>query len=192
MYETLSAYNIILGSQSPRRKSLLEGLGLPFSVKTKPTSESFSPEMKQAEIAPFLAQKKAAAFAGELAKGDLLITADTIVCLEDRVLNKPESAEEAHQMLTDLSGTMHRVFTGVCLKSIEKEHCFVDETRVFFKSLTSEEIKYYVQHFKPFDKAGAYGAQEWLGYIGIERLEGSYFNVMGLPVHKLYHELMQF
>lgn len=192
MFETLSAYNIILGSQSPRRQSLLEGLGVTFSVKSKPTSESFDPEMDKAEIAPFLARKKAAAFEGELAKNDLLITADTIVCLGEHILNKPESAEEAHQMLSDLSGKMHRVFTGVCLKSVEKEYSFVDETRVYFKPLTSEEIKYYVAQYKPFDKAGAYGAQEWMGYIAIERLEGSYFNVMGLPVHKLYHELMRF
>lgn len=192
MYEKLAAYNIILGSKSPRRQELLRGLGLTFTVKTKSTSESFDSAMEQVQIAPFLARKKAAAFDGELAKNDLLITADTIVCLGSRVLNKPESAEEAHQMLSDLSGKMHRVYTGVCLRTLEKEHSFVSETKVYFKELTSGEIDYYITHYKPYDKAGSYGAQEWMGYIAIERLEGSYFNVMGLPVHKLYRELMQF
>lgn len=185
-------YQLILGSRSPRRHHLLEGLGVPFSVRTRDTNEDFDPTMPQIEIAPYLAKKKADALRAELSPGELLITADTIVCLGDEVLNKPGSEQEARDMLRQLSGQMHRVYTGVCLSTAAKQRAFVDETKVFFRSLTEDEIAYYVANYKPFDKAGAYGAQEWMGYVGVERIEGSYFNVMGLPVHKLYTELMRF
>lgn len=192
MLQQIIRKKIILGSKSPRRQQLLKELGLEYEIRTRNTDESFSPELQNEEIALHLAKIKAAAIADTLSPEELLITADTIVCLENEVLNKPATAEEAQEMLGKLSGNMHRVYTGVCLMSAEKQTAFYDETKVFFRALTPAEIAYYVQHHKPFDKAGAYGAQEWMGYIGVERIEGSYFNVMGLPLHKLYLELQDF
>jgi septum formation protein len=148
--------------------------------------------IKNEAIALHLAEKKAQAFNGDLQPAELLITADTIVVAGNHVLNKPGNVEEAHTMLRFLSGRMHKVYTGVCLKTLEKQVLFYDETKVFFRDLTDTEIAFYVENYKPFDKAGSYGAQEWLGYVGVERIEGSYFNVMGLPVHKLYMELSKF
>jgi len=183
---------IILASASPRRRQLLEALDIDFVTKTKNTDESFGNNTTIREIPCQLAQRKARAFLSEIAENQLVIAADTIVSIDDEVLNKPQNEQEATTMLQKLSGQCHEVITGVCLLSLHKEKIFYDVTKVFFKSLTEEEIAYYVKKYKPYDKAGSYGAQEWLGMIAIERIEGSYFNVMGLPVHKLYEELKIF
>ena len=180
---------IILASKSPRRQQLLQQLGLQFSVRTKDTDEDFSIELKAQEIPVYLSQKKALAFENELADDELLITADTVVWIDNQVLNKPADEAEALQMLQMLNGNMHQVFTGVCLKTTQKQISFYDETKVWFSKLSDEELKYYINNYRPFDKAGSYGAQDWIGLVGIDKLEGSYFNVMGLPVHKLYSEL---
>jgi septum formation protein len=185
-------HHIVLASKSPRRHELLRGLGIAFEIRTRDTDESFADQLQNEEIALFLAEVKAKAMTDSMQDNELIITADTIVCLDEEVLNKPQSADEAHHMLRMLSGRMHRVYTGVCLMSYEKHQLFYDETRVYFRELSDEEIRYYVENYKPFDKAGSYGAQEWMGYVGVERIEGSYFNVMGLPVHKLYAELLRF
>lgn len=192
MLSSILNYNIVLGSKSPRRHELLRGLGIEFEIRTRDTDESFDPSMQLEEIALFLADVKARAISDTIRHDELLITADTIVCLGDEVLNKPQSADEAHQMLRMLSGKMHRVYTGVSLMTSEKQKLFYDETKVFFRELSDDEIVYYVEKYKPYDKAGSYGAQEWMGFVGVERIEGSYFNVMGLPVHKLYTELLEF
>jgi septum formation protein len=182
-------YQIILASQSPRRKQLLEQLDLPFTVKTKNTDESFPDHLKAQEIPIYLSQKKADAFMSDLADDELLITADTVVWLNETVLNKPENTEHAHQMLRMLSGQKHQVFTGVSLSTNNKRVSFYDETEVHFNHLSDDEISYYIEHYKPFDKAGSYGAQDWIGLMGVNKIVGTYFNVMGLPVAKLYHEL---
>jgi septum formation protein len=181
---------LLLASNSPRRRELLAGLGLPFTVRVKEVAEDFPNSLKGAEVAEFLASHKADAYTAEL-QHELLITADTIVCLGDRILNKPADPNEAFDMLRALSGTAHKVITGVCLLSKTQKVVFSDTTTVYFKELTDAEIEYYITHYKPFDKAGAYGIQEWIGMIGIERIEGSYFNVVGLPVQKLYTHLLQ-
>ncbi len=183
---------IILASASPRRRQLLAGLDIEFGVKTKEVSEDFSAEMPVNQIPLYLAQKKAHAFEEELQENQLIIAADTIVSIQETILNKPNSLQEARAMLEMLSGKMHKVITGVCLLSKHKKELFADITQVYFRSLSKAEIDYYVEHYKPFDKAGSYGAQEWLGMIAIERIEGSYFNVMGLPVHLLYEKLKNF
>ncbi len=182
----------ILASGSPRRKELLTNLGLTFTTKVKDVDETYPPELERAEVAEYLAAHKASAYRQDLASEDVIITADTIVCLDDKILNKPYDHAEATRMLTQLSGRSHEVYTGVCLLSLEKSVVFHAETTVHFRDLTRDEIDYYVNTYKPFDKAGAYGAQDWLGMVGIERMEGSYFNVMGLPVHRLYTELLDF
>ncbi|MFC6999694.1 Maf family nucleotide pyrophosphatase [Rufibacter roseus] len=184
--------NYILASNSPRRKELLTNLGLPFQSRVKEVHEDFPADLVRAEVAEYLAAHKASAYQDELQPNDVIITADTIVCLDDKVLNKPLSHAEATRMLTQLSGRSHEVYTGVCLLSLDKSVVFSDVTTVYFRDLTREEIDYYINHFKPFDKAGSYGAQDWLGMVGIERIEGSYFNVMGLPVHLLYEQLLSF
>jgi len=190
--ELLKHKTIILGSKSPRRKELLEGLGLTFETRTKEVEESFSTEIDQHKVAEFLANKKANAFEQELTKEDIIITSDTIVLCDGEILGKPNDAKDAFEMLTKLSGKSHQVITGVCLKSIEKTITFSDTTKVWFKSLTSDEINFYIKTYQPFDKAGSYGIQEWIGYIGIEKIEGTYFNVMGLPVNLLYKRLYDF
>ncbi|MHC2991384.1 septum formation inhibitor Maf [Pontibacter sp. HJ8] len=181
---------LLLASNSPRRKELLAGLGLTFEVRVKEVHEDFPEHLQREEVAEYLASHKADAYASELQE-EVLITADTIVCLGERILNKPADAAEAFEMLRALSGTSHEVITGVCLLSREGKTVFHDVTKVYFKQLTDEEIHHYITHFKPFDKAGAYGIQEWIGMIGIERIEGSYFNVVGLPVQKLYEQLVR-
>lgn len=189
----LSAYRVILASRSPRRHELLKGLNIPFEVRLKDTPEDFPEGLLGEEIALMLAQRKNYAFSeAELPENYLLITADTIVWLDNRVLNKPADAGDAFRMLQTLSGRSHKVYTGVFLRSKEKETGFCAESTVYFRQLTNEEIDFYVTHFKPFDKAGAYGVQEWIGYVGIERIEGSYFNVMGLPTQLLYRHLKMF
>ncbi|GAB4135252.1 MAG: Maf-like protein [Bacteroidia bacterium] len=190
--ESLSRFKYILASKSPRRQFLLSELGIPFELKTKDVDESFPSHLKAEEIPLFLCRKKAEAFHDELSNDSIIITADTIVWVNGHVLNKPADEAEARLMLRELSGNRHEVYTGVCLKSSDKEVAFTARTDVFFKELSEGEISYYIQHFQPFDKAGSYGAQEWIGYIAVERIEGSYFNVMGLPVKELYEELSNF
>ncbi len=185
-------HKIILGSQSPRRKQLLSELGLQFEIRTKDIPEEYPSHLKGERIAIYLAELKANSLKETLTEKELLITADTIVLVQERMLAKPANSAEATEMLTLLSGQMHEVFTGVCLLSLEKKSTFVVRTKVYFRTLTPEEIEYYIRQFKPYDKAGAYGAQDWLGLVGIEKIEGSYFNVMGLPTKELYEHLIKF
>ncbi len=186
-------YKIILASQSPRRHYLLKEIGLEFEIKLKEfVDETYPKDLQREEIPLYLAQKKAAVFDGDIEENQIIITADTIVWLKDKVLQKPENNEDAIKILQELSGKCHQVYTGVCIKSKNKEFAFTSQTDVFFKKLTFAEIDYYVNHFQPMDKAGAYGIQEWIGYIGVERIDGSFFNVMGLPIQKLYTELDEF
>lgn len=188
----LSAYSLILGSQSPRRKELFAGLHIPFVVEVRETDENYPKEMNPLEVPEFLAVLKSAPFQQDFRQNDLLITADTIVLIEGQILGKPLDYGHAFEMLRILSGKKHVVITGVCLTSAEKQITFADHTDVWFKNLSDDEIDYYLTHFKPFDKAGSYGVQEWIGYVAIERIEGSYFNVMGLPIQRLYEELLKF
>jgi len=185
-------FNIILGSSSPRRNELLKSLGFDFVINPSYADEDYPLNLKGHEIPVFLAEKKASSFNGVLTETDLLITADTIVWCEGEIFNKPINFEAGKLMLQTLSGKMHEVFTAVCLKSANKQIIFYDATKVYFKKFTNEEIEYYLNKYKPYDKAGSYGVQEWIGYIGIEKIEGSFYNVMGLPVKKLHEELMKF
>lgn len=186
-------YRIILASASPRRKQLLEGLGLEFRIQPVEADESQWPESLQAQDIPlYLAEHKSKEFPRTLDADELLITSDTVVWCEGRVLNKPADFSEAFAMLRRLSGKMHEVFTAVCLRSGKKQRLFFDRTKVYFRELSDQEINFYISQYKPFDKAGAYGAQDWIGYVGVERIEGSYFNVMGLPLKLLYEELCRF
>lgn len=185
-------YEVILASKSPRRQALLKEIVPEFSIMLRDTAETYPPTLKGAQIVEHLANLKASAFDGELADNQLLITADTIVWIDDMVLGKPKDRNGAIAMLRQLSGRKHTVFTGVCLKTNQKKRVFSVATDVFFRPLDDSEITYYVDTFKPFDKAGSYGIQEWIGYVGVERIEGSYFNVMGLPVQRLYQELKKF
>ena len=192
LLEKFKNINIILASGSPRRQELFKELGLDFKIKVKPIEEVYSLNLKQEEITNYLAELKAKVFDIELRENDLVITSDTIVWIHDKALEKPKNELEAARMLQELSGNNHKVITSICLKSKNNQKTFFDVTTVYFKELTKEEISFYVEKHKPFDKAGAYGIQEWIGFIGVTKLEGSYFNVMGLPVHKLYEELMKF
>ena len=192
MLENLSPYKIILGSNSPRRKELLSGLGIDFEVKTFPdVDESYPDTLWKEEIPVYLAKIKAEAYKGFIEDNTLLITADTIVWLSGEVFGKPENAEEAKKMLRTLSGKSHEVITGVCLTTREKQKAFYAVSLVKFAKLTDEEIDYYVEKYQPYDKAGAYGVQEWIGYVGVENLQGSFYNVMGLPVRMLYMYLKE-
>ncbi|QHT67248.1 septum formation protein Maf [Rhodocytophaga rosea] len=182
------AHQLVLASNSPRRQQLLISAGFVFSVQTKNVPEDFPSAMPVADVPVYLARKKALAFKEEI-KDELIIAADTVVIIDGQILNKPADEQEATQMLSQLSGRMHEVITGVCLFSRDKTFTFSDRTEVYFKSLSAEEIKFYVTYYRPFDKAGAYGAQEWMGMIGVEKIVGSYFNVMGLPVHLVYQYL---
>ncbi|MCK4701452.1 MAG: septum formation protein Maf [Bacteroidales bacterium] len=191
--ENLKGKRILLASKSPRRQYLLKELGIKFEVVDNfQDDESYPEELPLEEIPVFLAKKKADNYNELLDDDCILITADTLVWCNNRVMNKPDSYGEAYQMLYSLSDNKHTVITGVCLRSAEKEITFIATTDVFFTKLSDGEIEYYLEKFKPFDKAGAYGIQEWIGYIGIEKIEGSYFNVMGLPVQKVYTELKKF
>lgn len=190
--EKLKDKNIILASQSPRRRELLAGLGIEFSTISLDIDESFDRDFYKAnKITEYLSAKKAKAYT-DLKPNDIIITSDTTVWANNESLEKPENREDAYRMIKALSNTTHSVYTSVTLKSTEKEVTFTAETKVKFAELSDEEIYFYIDQYKPFDKAGAYGIQEWIGYIGVESLEGSYFNVMGLPVHQLYKELQKF
>ena len=183
---------LLLASGSPRRSQLLAALDVEFTVRVKPDiDESFPPHLRGAEIAEFLAHRKAAAYDDEVAAGHAVLTADTIVVLDDDVLNKPLDDADAHRMLRRLSGRTHEVFTGVCLRRGADGWLFHDRTAVTFADLTDAEIQHYVHRHRPLDKAGAYGAQDWLGLAAITRLEGSYFTVMGLPTHRVYEGLKE-
>lgn len=185
-------YHIILASNSPRRRELLSGLGLDYEVRTLPgIDESYPDTLQGEEIPVYISSKKASAYLDALKNNELLITADTIVWLDGRVLGKPADEDEARQMLRDLSGKTHQVITGVTLATTTFQKSFASVSQVTFASLSEEEISYYVTHYHPMDKAGSYGVQEWIGFIGVERIEGSYFNVMGLPVQCLYRELKE-
>jgi len=190
----LSKYKIILASNSPRRKELLSGLDINYEVKTLPNvDESFPDNLEDENIAIYIAQTKADAHKVLIKDGNtLLITADTIVLLEGKVYGKPKDEEEAKQMLRELSGKTHLVITGVCITTKDKQHAFAVSSEVRFAILEESEIDYYVSKYKPLDKAGAYGIQEWIGYVAVEHISGSYFNIMGLPVQRLYQELKKF
>lgn len=193
MLENLAAYRIILGSNSPRRRELLAGLDLSFDVHVIPgLEENYPDSLQPQEIPVFLSKQKAEAYLSTLEDQVLLITADTIVWNETEVIGKPKDWEDAIRMLRSLSGHEHQVVTGVCLTTTKKQETFSVVSSVRFASLTDEEIIYYVDKYKPFDKAGAYGIQEWIGYVGVESISGSFYNVMGLPVQRLYQELKRF
>jgi len=186
-------YKIILASQSPRRNELLKGLNVPFKVKVKKDiTETVPPNLKAKDIALYLAKHKAISNSELLTNNTILITADTIVWHKNEVLNKPKSKNDAINILKKLSDSMHEVYTGVCISSNTKQILFYSKTKVWFRKLKNSEIKYYVENYKPFDKAGAYGVQEWIGYVAIEKIDGSFYNVMGLPIQKLYCELLKF
>ena len=189
--ETYKGYKLILASASPRRQQLMRDAGFPFEVRLKSVEEHYPEDIEIEEVPLYLSRLKASAFQDELLEKEILITADTVVCLQGRILGKPKGREEAISMLQALSGRCHTVVTGVCLTSCRWQHAFSVRTEVFFKALTDDEIRYYVNTYKPFDKAGAYGIQEWIGYIGIERIEGSFYNVMGLPVQRVYEALQR-
>lgn len=190
MLENLQNYAIILASGSPRRRELLKGLGVNFEVKTLPDiDESFPKYLVGEEIPQYISQNKAAAYREKMKENELIITADTVVCLEGEVLGKPVNEAAACAMLRQLSDQHHDVITGVTITTQKEQISFASVTHVLFDLLTEEEIQYYVKEFRPFDKAGAYGIQEWIGYMGVKAIKGSYFNVMGLPVQLLYKHL---
>ena len=190
MLENLNKYKIILASNSPRRKELLSGLGVDYEVKTLPdVDESYPDGLSGEEIAKHIARGKAEAYRSLIQADELVITADTIVWLDGTVMGKPKDEEEAKDMLMRLSGKTHQVITGVCLTTALTQKTFATVTDVTFATLTDEEVDYYVTRYQPMDKAGSYGVQEWIGFVGVENLSGSYFNVMGLPIQRLYTEL---
>jgi len=193
LLDKLSKYEIILASASPRRKLLLEELGLNFKVQVINIDETYPEDYPVEKVAKYLSEIKAAAFNLRYIKSNtLVITADTIVALDDEILGKPKDADDARSILKKLSGKKHHVITGVTIRTRNKRFSFSVRTDVYFKKLNNDEINYYVSEFKPMDKAGAYGIQEWIGHVAIEKIEGSYFNVMGLPTHRLYEELLYF
>ena len=190
MLENLNKYKIVLASNSPRRKELLSGLGVDYVVKTLPDVDETYPEgLNEEDIAKHIARGKAEAYREVMNDDELVITADTIVWLEGTVMGKPKDEEDAREMLRRLSGKTHQVVTGVCLTTTSMQKTFATVTDVTFSNLTEEEIDYYVTRYRPMDKAGSYGIQEWIGFVGVENLSGSYFNVMGLPIQRLYTEL---
>ena len=190
MLENLNKYKIILASNSPRRKELLSGLGVDYEVKTLPdVDESYPDGLSGEEIAKHISRGKAEAYRSLIQADELVITADTIVWLDGTVMGKPKDEEEAKDMLMQLSGKTHQVITGVCLTTASMQKTFATVTDVTFATLTDEEVDYYVTRYQPMDKAGSYGVQEWIGFVGVENLSGSYFNVMGLPIQRLYTEL---
>jgi len=190
MLHNLNNYHIILASNSPRRRELLAGLGIDFDIRVLPDiDEHYPTTLPVADIAQYIAAKKADAYVQTMADNELVITADTIVVVDGEVMGKPRNEADAHRMLSTISGRTHQVITGVCLTTKTLRRQFSVTTDVTFKSFTNEEISHYITHYQPYDKAGAYGIQEWIGYIGVTGLNGSYFNVMGLPVQRIYTEL---
>lgn len=190
--DNLKKYKVILASNSPRRKELLAGLGVDYEVRTLPdVDESYPETLQGADIPLYIAKEKADAYVAMMQPDELMITADTIVWLDGKVLGKPRDREDALQMLRTMSGRTHEVFTGVCITTTDWQRSFTAQTEVRFATLSEEEIAYYVDNFQPMDKAGAYGVQEWIGFIGVENISGSYYNIMGLPVQKLYRELLK-
>jgi septum formation protein len=193
LLDKLQSYKVILASGSPRRKELLKGMGIHYTVELNgEVDESYPPDIPLREVPSFLARFKSHAFGRPLADNELLITADTVVVCNNQLLSKPADTDDAIRMLHILSGNHHEVHTGVCVRTRAREHVFTVKSVVHFRTLSSDEIAYYINVYKPFDKAGAYGVQEWIGYIGIAYIEGSYFNVMGLPTQQLYVELNDF
>ena len=185
-------YRIILASASPRRRELLSGLDIEFEVRVLPgVSESFPKNLPVCLVPQFIAMEKAKPYAGKLVENDLLITADTVVIVDNQVLGKPVDAHDAARMLRLISGRTHQVITGVCLTTVSCQRSFSVTTDVTFKYLSNEEINHYITRYKPFDKAGAYGIQEWIGYIGVTSINGSYYNVMGLPVQRIWKEIQK-
>ncbi|HKK62885.1 MAG TPA: Maf family nucleotide pyrophosphatase [Bacteroidales bacterium] len=190
LLEKLKSYNIILASASPRRQKLLKLLNIDFETRALENHEEiYQDEMTGAEISMFLARQKSENFSCELAENQILITADTIVYKDEEVLHKPKNESQAVDLLKQLSGKSHFVYTGICLRNPKLKYNFVSETKVTFDTLSEEEIYYYIQTCNPYDKAGGYGIQEWIGLIAVKELKGSYFNVMGLPVQRLFREL---
>lgn len=188
--EQLKDKRVILASASPRRKELLEGLDVNFSIQIRPVEELFSPELQKQQVTEYLSKLKANAF-HDITNDQIVITADTIVWMNGRALNKPANPDEAHFMLRELSGNKHQVITSVCFTSRDYQKVVSDTTMVLFRSLTEKELNYYVGTYRPYDKAGSYGIQEWIGLVGIEKIEGCYFNVMGLPTRLVYKTLME-
>lgn len=185
-------YKIVLASNSPRRRELLAGLGLPFEVRVMADiDESYPADLPVGEVARYISGKKADAYRGSLADDELLIAADTVVIVGDEILGKPVDEADATRMLRLISGRTHQVTTGVAMLTTTQERRFAVTTDVTFRPLTDDEIHYYISRYKPFDKAGAYGIQEWIGYVGVTSLRGSYYNVMGLPVQRIYETLQQ-
>ena len=190
MLDNLKKYKVVLASNSPRRKELLSGLGIDYEVKTLPDiDESFPKGLTEVETATYIARAKADVYRNIMQSDELIITADTIVWLDGEVMGKPVDDEDARRMLRALSGKTHQVITGVCLTTIDSQKAFATVTDVTFCHLSEEEIDYYVERYRPMDKAGSYGIQEWIGFVGVESISGSYFNVMGLPIQRLYTEL---
>lgn len=189
--DKLAKYNVLLASSSPRRQQFLKEMGIDFSIQLKDIEEVYPSHLKAQEITNYLAKLKANAFKASLQQNDLIITSDTLVCLDGNALGKPKDKKEAFEMLKLLAGKTHEVITSVCLMGSTFNKVFHETTRVSFKTLTADEINYYIDAFQPYDKAGSYGIQEWIGLIAIEKIEGSYANVVGLPTHRLYKELMQ-
>ncbi|EMS32390.1 Septum formation protein Maf [Mariniradius saccharolyticus AK6] len=185
----LEGFRLILASQSPRRRELLAGLGLDFDVKVKPIAEDYPEELAVTEVAGFLAKKKAEAYRPDIGTDEIVLTSDTVVILGGKILGKPVDASEAKSMLKALSGKSHLVVTGISFTSATKQVTESDTAVVYFRDLSEGEIDFYIESFKPFDKAGAYGIQEWIGFIGVEKIEGSFFTVMGLPLHLVYQVL---
>lgn len=183
---------LVLASKSPRRQQLLREAGFDFRIVTQSTDESYDPTLNTDEIVTHIAVQKAKAVFSQIEENETIIGADTIVCLGNTIYGKPSDAADAFRIIRELSGKVHEVKTGVCLLSKQKQHSFVETTKVFFGELTDEQIHYYIENYQPYDKAGAYAIQEWIGMVGIEKIEGDYFNVMGLPVYRLCGELKGF
>ena len=189
----ITNYKILLASNSPRREELLRGLDIDFEIKVlSDIDETYPADLPSEEVAEYVAQKKADSYTSNLKEDELLITADTVVILDNEIYGKPNDKDNAKEMLHALSGKTHRVISGVCLTSNTKQTSFSVASDVEFEKLTNEEIEYYIERYSPFDKAGSYGVQEWIGYIGVKHINGSYYNIMGLPIQRLYKELKSF
>lgn len=193
LHDKLKSYRLILASQSPRRRQLLSDAGIEFTLADRfECDETFPQDMPAEDVAEYLSRLKSDAYPEPLAEGDILLTADTVVIADNRVLGKPSDRAEAIEMISLLSGCDHEVITGCTLRTATRQRSFSVRSKVHFRALDREEIEYYVDCYRPFDKAGAYGIQEWIGYVGIEGIEGSFYNVMGLPVQRLYSILKEF